>query len=80
MTKLAIGFVFISTAPGKDHDVYDQLKKIPEIKELYALFGEYDLIAKIEADDFNALGQVVVNKVRTIESVIETETHTCIDL
>ena len=77
---MAVGFVFISTAPGKDHDVYDKLKTIPEIKELYALFGEYDFIAKIEADDFNALGQAVVNKVRNIESVIETETHTCIDL
>ena len=77
---MAVGFVFISTAPGKDHDVYDQLKGIEEIKELYALFGEYDFIAKIEAPDFNALGQVVVNKVRNIQSVIETETHTCIDL
>ena len=77
---MAVGFVFISTAPGKDHDVYDKLKSIDEIKELYALFGEYDFIAKIEAADFNALGQVVVNKVRNIQSVIETETHTCIDL
>ena len=77
---MAIGFVFISTAPGKDHDVYDQLKTIPEIKELYALFGEHDFIAKIEADDFNQLAHLVLNKVRNIKSVIETETHTCIDL
>ncbi len=47
---MAIGFVLISTAPAKEHEVYNELLKVKEIVELHPLFGEYDLIAKIEAE------------------------------
>jgi len=43
---------------------------------LHALFGEYDLIAKIEAEDFESIGNIVVNKIRTIEGIIDTKTLT----
>ncbi|MDP8011276.1 MAG: Lrp/AsnC ligand binding domain-containing protein [Thermoplasmata archaeon] len=73
---MAIGFVLISTAPGKEHEVYDELRKIKEIIELHPLFGEYDLIAKIEAKDFNELGKIVVDQIRNIPGVIDTKTLT----
>ena len=74
--QLAVGFILISTAPAKEHEVYNELLKVKEIVELHPLFGEYDLIAKIEAVDFNQLGQVVVDKVRSIPGVIDTKTLT----
>ncbi|MCK4332354.1 MAG: Lrp/AsnC ligand binding domain-containing protein, partial [Thermoplasmatales archaeon] len=61
---------------AREHDVYNKLSKVPEIIELHPLFGEYDLIAKIEADDFENLGVVVVNKIRSIDGVIDTKTLT----
>jgi len=73
---MAIGFVLITIAPTHEHDVYNKLSKVPEIIELHLLFGEYDLIAKIEADDFEDLGVVVVNKIRSIDGVIDTKTLT----
>ena len=73
---MAIGFVLISAAPAREHDVYNKLSKVPEIIELYPLFGEYDLIAKIEVDDFEKLGAIVVNKIRSIDGVIDTKTLT----
>ena len=73
---MAIGFVLISAAPACEHDVYNKLSKVPEIIELHPLFGEYDLIAKIDAEDFEKLGSIVVNKIRTIKGVIDTETLT----
>ncbi len=73
---MVVGFVLISTAPGKEHDVYNQLKDMPEIVEIHPLFGEYDLIAKIEVKDFNLLGKIVVDKIRTIDGVIDTKTLT----
>ena len=53
---MAVGFILISTAPAKEHEVYNELLKVKEVVELHPLFGEYDLIAKIEAEDFNLLG------------------------
>jgi DNA-binding Lrp family transcriptional regulator len=72
--EMAIGFVLISTAPSKEHDVFNALKKIESIVEIHPLFGEYDLIAKIETEDFNKLGELVVDKIRTIPGVINTKT------
>ena len=73
---MAIGFVLISAAPAYEHEVYNKLSKVPQIIELHPLFGEYDLIAKIEAEDFERLGDIVVNKIRSIEGVIDTKTLT----
>ncbi|HDM25216.1 MAG: Lrp/AsnC ligand binding domain-containing protein [Thermoplasmata archaeon] len=73
---MAIGFVLVSAAPAHEHEVYNALLKIPEIVELHPLFGEYDLIAKIEAPDFDTLGNIVVNKIRSIKGVVDTKTLT----
>jgi DNA-binding Lrp family transcriptional regulator len=73
---MAIGFVLIKAAPGYEHEVYKKLSKILQIKELYPLFGEYDLIAKIEAKDFEKLGKIVVDKIRSIDGVANTKTLT----
>jgi len=71
---MAIGFVLIHVA--HEHEVYNKLSKIPQIVELHPLFGEYDLIAKIEADDFEQLGTIIVNKIRSITGVLDTKTLT----
>ncbi len=73
---MAVGFVLISTSPSKEHDVYDALKKVKEIVELHPLFGEFDMLAKIEAKDFNELGRIVVEKIRAVPGVEDTKTLT----
>ncbi len=70
----AIGFVLIGTLPTKEKEVYGQLLKIKEVVELYPLFGDYDLIAKVEAPDYNMIGEIVVSKIRAIEGVRATKT------
>lgn len=70
----AIGFVLIGTLPTKEKEVYEQLLKIKEVVELYPLFGDYDLIAKVEAPDYNMIGEVVVSKIRAIDGVKTTKT------
>jgi len=66
----------ISAAPAHEHEVYNKLSKIPEIIELHSLFGEYDLIAKIEAENFENIGNIVVSKIRIIKGIIDTKTLT----
>jgi DNA-binding Lrp family transcriptional regulator len=73
---MAIGFVLINVAPAHEHEVYNKLSKIPQIVELHPLFGEYDLIAKIDANDFEELGTIIVNKIRSITGVLDTKTLT----
>ena len=73
---MAVGFVLINVSPAHEHDVYNKLSKIPQIVELHPLFGEYDLIAKIDAPDFEELGTIIVNKIRSITGILDTKTLT----
>jgi len=73
---MAVGFVLINVTPGAEKKVFDTMIKWEEIQELYPLFGDYDLIAKISSPDLEGLSDIVVNKIRTIKGVTETKTLT----
>ncbi len=73
---MAIGFVLINTAPAKEHDVYSELLRVKGIVELHPLFGEDDPIAKVEAEDFDKLGQLIIDRIRSLPGVIDTKTLT----
>ncbi len=76
---MAIGYVLINTAPAHEHEVYTKLSKIPEVVEVHPLFGEFDLIAKIEPEDFEKLGELIIEKIRSIKGVIDTKTLTGVE-
>ena len=67
------GFLLINTTLENEHKVYNRLNKISEINELHPLFGEYDLLAKIELDDNNKLVNIIQNKIKNIEGVLDTK-------
>jgi DNA-binding Lrp family transcriptional regulator len=73
-------FVLISTRPAMELAVYNELLKNKLVKDVHPLFGEFDLIIKLEVDGFDTLGRVVVEEIRTIEGVQETKTLTGIQL
>jgi DNA-binding Lrp family transcriptional regulator len=66
--------VLIDIEPTREREVYAKLMKLKEIVELYPLFGEYDLIAKVEGESFDEIGAVVVSQIRSIEGVKATKT------
>ncbi len=80
MVTMAVGFVLIKCEAQKELQVYETLKKVECISELRPLFGEFDLLAKIDTGDFYKLGQVVVRNIRTVDGVIDTQTHPGIKL
>jgi DNA-binding Lrp family transcriptional regulator len=47
-----------------------------EITESHTLFGGYDIVARVEAENYEKLGDIVLNKIRTIEGVMDTVTLT----
>jgi DNA-binding Lrp family transcriptional regulator len=73
---MVVGFVLINTAPAHEHEVYNKLRREQQIVELNPLFGEYDLIVKIESNDFNQLGNIVLDNIRSVKGVIDTKTLT----
>ncbi len=77
---MSIAFILVSTVPGKEQEVYNKISKVNYVVEIHPLFGEYDLIVKLDAKDYSELGKVVVEQIRTIDGVIDTKTLTGINL
>jgi len=73
---MAIGFVLIRTVPARESDVYKVLSQNEHVMELYILFGEFDLIAKVTAEDYDTLSQVVIEEIRAVDGVVDTRTLT----
>jgi len=72
----AKAFVLIETAVGKTKDVIAILNRTQGIKSVDAVTGPYDIIAVVEEDDLNAVGNMVTTKVHPIDGV--TRTVTCL--
>jgi len=72
---MAIGFALLSISPLHEKEVYNTLSnEIPEIVEVHPLFGEYDILVKIECSDIDAVGDVVIKKIRSLKGVMDTKT------
>ena len=67
-------FVLINSEVGKEQEILATVKKIPFVVEAYAVYGVYDLIIRIEADDLDTLKSIVSKNVRTIEDITKTFT------
>lgn len=71
---MAIGFALLSISPLCEKKVYETLKGLPEVKEIHPLFGEYDILLKIECQDIDSIGEIVIKKIRSINGVMDTKT------
>jgi len=52
----------------------NELIKIPEIKEVYIVYGTYDVVAKIEADTLEKIREVITDKIRRLSDIRTTVT------
>ena len=77
---MQIGYVLIHVSPAHEYEVFNKLSKIPEINELHPLFGEYDIIVKTKAEDYESIGEIIIHKIKTIKGIIDTTTLTGIKL
>lgn len=66
--------MLIDIEPTHEKDVYERLLHVENIVELYPLFGDYDLIAKVEASSIDEIGSIVLSQIRPISGVKATKT------
>ena len=71
---MAIGFALVSISPLKEKEVFEKLGTIAEIVEVHPLFGEFDILVKINCKDIDEIGSIVINKIRSTTGVMDTKT------
>ena len=62
-------FVLISLNQCDERKVLEELKELEEIKTAYILFGEWDILVRVELTDAEQLGSFVMEKIRSREDV-----------
>jgi len=71
--------VLINCDLGMEKDIVKELKKIAGVKEVHEIYGVYDIIAKLEAEDMRMLREAVMGRIRKINGVRSTLTMTVIE-
>lgn len=67
-------FVFLNTEVDATNQVFDNLKGLPGVTEIYKIYGSYDLALRIEVEDVSALKELVTGRIRKEDGVRSTVT------
>ena len=70
----AKAFVLVETAVGRNKEVTNALKKLKGVKSVDTVTGPYDIIAIIEGESLNAIGDLVTGKIHPIAGISRTVT------
>ncbi len=70
----AKAFVLIETAVRKTKEVVASLEQLEGIKSVDMVTGPYDIIATIEAETLNHIGDVVTGKIHAADGISRTVT------
>ncbi len=70
----AKAFILIETAVGKSKDVVSGLGKLEGIKSVDTVTGPYDIIAIVEGETLNDIGDLVTGKIHPISGISRTVT------
>jgi DNA-binding Lrp family transcriptional regulator len=71
---MPIAFVLVNTEIGAENEVMKTIKKVEGVVEAYAVYGVYDVVAKIKADSMDKLKEIVTWHVRRLDKVRSTLT------
>lgn len=76
---MPVAFVLINAEIGSEDVVLKELKKMPNVKEAYLVYGVYDIVAKVEAESMDKLRETITWKIRRLDKVRSTLTMIVIE-
>lgn len=71
---MAEAVVMVNVDIGKEDEVFNKLLELPEVKEVYMVYGVHDLVVVLETSDMDAMRTLITQKIRKIDGVKSTIT------
>ena len=71
---MAKAFILIETVVGRTREVVAALKRLKGVKSVDVVTGPYDVIAIIEAESLNEIGDIVTGKIHPTDGIARTVT------
>jgi len=69
---MAEAFVLINVALGKEEEVLETLRGIEGISLVSGVFGAYDIVTKVQANELLIMRSIITEKIRKIEHIRST--------
>ncbi|MBN1827283.1 MAG: Lrp/AsnC ligand binding domain-containing protein [Candidatus Eisenbacteria bacterium] len=76
---MARAYLRINTDIGREVEVRNRLREVPEVLSVDITAGEQDIICLVEGDSVDSILDLVVSKVRGIEGIQGTTTNLILD-
>ena len=71
---MVTGLLLVKLTSGKEKQALSKLKALKSVVHMSAVFGRWDLVLDMEADDLPQLSNIIVQEIRPISGVLSTET------
>lgn len=67
-------YIMINMKSGTEDEVCEQLVKFDEVERVSTIYGEYDAVIKVKAQDMDHLDNFILEKLRAIPNIFLTAT------
>jgi DNA-binding Lrp family transcriptional regulator len=67
-------YILIQIRTGEIREVVKQLRRVDGVVEASMVFGPYDAVGVVEAEDVNQIGRIIASGIQPIPGVLETMT------
>lgn len=71
---VARAFILVETAVGKNREVVAAFRGLEGVSSCESVNGAYDVIAVVEAETLNQIGDILAKKIRPIPGIYRTVT------
>ena len=75
-----LAWILISCMPGCERDVYLQLLDMPGVSEVSVVYGELDLVARIDFENDREMSKMLIEDMRILVGVKKTETLIAVEV
>ena len=75
---MSLAYILINAEIGKETLCYNEVKQLGNVKEVYILYGFYDIIAIVESSNINKVNNALKD-IRQNKNVMTTETMPIIE-
>ena len=75
---MTMAFVMLNAEVGSEDELVSELRKLNNVREVYPVYGVYDIVAKVEAETMEQLKEVI-SRIRKLNRVRSTLTMTVME-
>jgi DNA-binding Lrp family transcriptional regulator len=69
------GYILFNLKPGEKRDFLQSVRKINAVKEAHLVLGNWDAIAKVEAENIQELEKVFLNEIDKLTSITDSRLY-----